>query len=120
MSLKYNQQNKRFMNFFFYIWFSVDLSAIYYGPKIKVHVHHWQNSGPKLSNISKNFDTYEPYKHVYFQNNITMLKKASSLLISNLFTVTGFVQVMEHLESHEIPKCYFPDLTNHGLRVGAI
>ena len=49
-----------------------------------------------------------------------MLKKASSLLISNLFTVTGFVQVMEHLESHEIPKCYFPDLTNHGLRVGAI
>ena len=47
-------------------------------------------------------------------------KKASSLLISNLFTVTGFVQVMEHLESHEIPKGYFPDLTNHGLRVGAI
>ena len=44
-------------------------------------------------------------------------KKSHFSLVSNLFTVTGFVQVMEHLESCEIP-CYFPNLTNHGLQVG--
>ena len=110
LSLKYNQQNKRFLNFFLlYMIFSWFKGRVLYIMALRSRYMYTTDKilGLSCLILVKCWHIWALHTYMY-------------TFRSNLFTVTGFVQVMEHLESHEIPKCYFTDLTNHGFRVGAI
>lgn len=119
LSLKYNQQNKQFLNFFLlYMIFSWFKGRVLYITALRSRYMYTTDKILSLSCLIlvKCWHIWALHTCILSEQH-NHAKKSHFSLVSNLFTVTGFVQVMEHLESREIP-CYFPDLTNHGLQVG--